>query len=115
MKTYTHAMILIVLTLFAACGGCASRQVARCTAPEDNPKLHYVTGMDLIEKGDFQAAHQRLERTIYCNEAFSAAYDGLAIVAAHIASGDDGPRGQGRQGGAGGRLSEKGFCRGPEQ
>ncbi len=86
MKTYTHAMILIVLTLFAACGGCASRQVARCTAPEDNPKLHYVTGMDLIEKGDFQAARQRLERTIYCNEAFSAAYDGLAIVAAHIAA-----------------------------
>ncbi len=86
MKAYTHGMILIVLTLFAACGGCASRQVATCTAPQDNPKLHYVTGMEFIEKGDFRAGRQRLERAIYCDAAFSPAYSGLGIVAAHIAA-----------------------------
>jgi tetratricopeptide (TPR) repeat protein len=79
-------MIFIVLTLFAACCGCASRQVATCTLPGDNAQLHYVAGMDLIEKGDYPAGRQRLERAIYCDADFSPAYDGLAIAAAHIAA-----------------------------
>ncbi len=86
MKTYTHGMMFIVLTLCAVCWGCASRQVATCTTPEDNPKLHYVTGMELVGKGDFEAGRQRLERAISCSADFSPAYDGLAIAAAHIAA-----------------------------
>jgi len=89
MKTYPHGMhgmIFIVLTLFAACWGCASRQVATCTSPEDNAQLHYVAGMELIEKGDYRAGRQRLERAISCNADFSPAYDGLGIATAHIAA-----------------------------
>ncbi len=89
MKTYPHGMhgmIFILLTLFAACWGCASRQVATCTSPEDNAQLHYVAGMELVEKGDYRAGSQRLERAVYCNADFSPAYDGLGIAAAHIAA-----------------------------
>ena len=89
MKTSAHGMhgaILVALTLFAACWGCASRQVATCTLPEDNAQVHYVAGMELVQKGDYPAGRQRLERAIYCSADFSPAYDGLGIAAAHIAA-----------------------------
>ncbi len=49
MKRYTrgmHGMIFIVLILLAACWGCAGRQVAKCTSPEDNVQVHYAAGME---------------------------------------------------------------------
>ena len=70
MKTSTHGMhgtILVVLILCAACWGCASRQVATCTSPEDNAQVHYVAGMELVQKGDYPVGRQRLERAMYCS------------------------------------------------
>lgn len=47
-----YCIMFIVLVALAACWACSAGKVAQCTGPEDNPRLHYVTGMDLIEKGD---------------------------------------------------------------
>ena len=87
MERLRYGLVGIVLTVLAVCWGCSAGRVARCPAPEDNPRLHYAAGMGLIEKGDFQAGRQRLERAIYCDPDFSQAYDGLAIAAANLAAG----------------------------
>jgi len=62
--------------------GCAPQQVAKCTAPEDNPQHHYLRGMEALEKGNLEGAKEKFERSVFCEQKFSIAYSGLAIVAA---------------------------------
>ena len=83
---YRYCIMFIVLAALAACWGCSAGRVAQCTGPEDNPRLHYITGMELIEKGELQAARARLDRALYCQADFPPAYDGLAIIAAKDAA-----------------------------
>jgi len=73
----------LIISFFAA--GCATKQVARCTSPEDNPQHHYLMGMEALEKGDWGNAQAKFERALYCEEKFSPAYSGLAIVSAEKA------------------------------
>lgn len=72
---------LLLITLVVLAAGCA-KQVARCTAPEDNPAHHYLRGMEALEAGKIELAQEKFDRALYCDEAFSAAYGGKAIVAA---------------------------------
>jgi tetratricopeptide (TPR) repeat protein len=83
MKRIWLFLVLIVAVL---AGGCV-KQVARCTAPEDNPAHHYLRGMEALESGRIDLAQEKFDRALYCEENFSAAYGGKAIVAALKAKG----------------------------
>lgn len=78
---------IILLVLFSALimSGCAGKQVARCTAPEDNPQHHYLRGMEALEGGKLDTAKEKFDRAVYCNEKYPPAYGGLAIVSAEKA------------------------------
>jgi outer membrane protein assembly factor BamD (BamD/ComL family) len=67
------------LTVFALTG-CAKKEIARCTSPEDNPPHHYLMGMNALEQGKVDVAKEKFERAIFCEKKFSPAYSGLAIV-----------------------------------
>lgn len=75
--------ILIVTLLFLS--NCAPKEVAKCTSPEDNPQHHYLMGMKTLEDGKLDVAQSKFERAIYCEDKFSPAYSGLAIVTAEKA------------------------------
>ncbi len=74
-------LIAILVTLSA----CAKRPETVCNTPTDNPPHHYFTGMELIDKGDYQAAEAKFQRAKTCDSKFSPAYAGLALVEAHKA------------------------------
>jgi hypothetical protein len=59
--------------------GC-STVAPRCTAVEDTPAHHYQIGMKALEEGTVSTAQEKFERALYCDEAFSIAHSGLAIV-----------------------------------
>jgi tetratricopeptide (TPR) repeat protein len=70
---------MVMLVLFAALTGCAT-QPARCTSPGDNPGHHYLRGMEALEALKVDLAMEKLDRALYCEEQFSAAYSGRAIA-----------------------------------
>ena len=76
--------LLSLLLLVAGLAGCA-RPVARCPSPEDNPQHHYLMGMEALDKGKIDVAQEKFSRAIYCDDGFSKAHGGLAIVAAENA------------------------------
>ncbi|MEI6704317.1 MAG: S-layer homology domain-containing protein, partial [Deltaproteobacteria bacterium] len=53
---------------------------ARCTSPEDNPRHHYLRGMEALEAVKVDLALEKFDRAVYCEEQFSAAYSGRAIA-----------------------------------
>ena len=77
--------IFIVSGIFIATllAGCAAKPAPRCTAYDDTPEQHYIAGMEALEQGRFDVAQVRFERAVYCNEDFSPAYGGIAIVYAY--------------------------------
>ncbi len=83
-KPVMFVVLAVILTLLAT--GCATKQVSKCTAPGDNPQNHYVAGMEALEQFKFDVAQTRFERAIYCDENYSLAYGGLAIVYAYKTS-----------------------------
>jgi len=81
-KTTYLAMLAAIGTLTFA--GCAAK-TPTCTAPEDNPQHHYLMGMKALEEGKIPVAQEKFERALYCDEKFSIAHSGLAIVNAEKA------------------------------
>lgn len=76
-----RAWLLVLAALLMVITGC-SPKAARCTAPEDNPAHHYLQGMEALEAGKLDLAMEKFDRAVYCNDEFSAAYGGKAMVAA---------------------------------
>lgn len=77
-----HRLLLPLLALPALLfSGCTSH-VAKCTSPEDNPLHHYKTGMEALEKKKLDAAQEKFERVLYCEDDSSRGHNGLSIVAA---------------------------------
>lgn len=79
-KLWISLSITIFVLFFLS--NCAPKEVAKCTSPEDNPQHHYLTGMQALEQGKIDVAQSKFERAIYCEEKFSPAHSGLAIVTA---------------------------------
>ncbi|GER92374.1 S-layer protein [hot springs metagenome] len=79
--------ILVSITIFILffLSNCAPKEVVKCTSPEDNPQHHYLMGMKALEDGKIDVAQSKFERAIYCEEKFSPAHSGLAIVSAEKA------------------------------
>lgn len=69
------------LIIAAGCG----KPVAKCTQPEDNSQHHYAKGMDLLEQGKTADAEAKFERALYCDDKYSPAHSGLAMVNAEKA------------------------------
>jgi hypothetical protein len=67
----------------------------KCTAVGDNPTHHYQMGMKALEDGNVTVAQEKFERALYCDDQFSIAHSGLAIVYAEKvkAQADSGFRG----------------------
>lgn len=80
-----HLKYFILCLIIALIFGCASKEVLKCTLPEDNPEYHYLAGMKAIEKGELDIAIEKFERALYCDRKFSRAYSGLAIAKAEKA------------------------------
>jgi tetratricopeptide (TPR) repeat protein len=76
--------ILLSITIFVLLflSNCAPKEIAKCTSPEDNPQHHYLMGMKALEDGRIDVAQSKFDRAIYCEEKFSPAHSGLAIVTA---------------------------------
>lgn len=77
---------LTLLTLLLAAGaallsGCSTVQ-PKCTSAEDSPTHHYLIGMKALEEGNITIAQEKFERALYCDDDFSIAHAGLAIVSA---------------------------------
>ncbi len=77
---------LIQLSLALAAGalflsGCATVQ-PKCTSAGDNSAHHYLIGMKALEDNKIPVAQEKFERALYCDEEFSTAHSGLAIVLA---------------------------------
>jgi len=77
---------LTFLTMLLATGatllsGCSTIQ-PKCTSAEDNPSHHYLMGMKALEEGNITIAQEKFERALYCDDGFSIAHAGLAIVSA---------------------------------
>jgi len=80
MRDLMKILSVVVVVFFVF--GCAKKEIAKCVTPEDNPPHHYLMGMGALEKGQLDIAKEKFERAVYCNEKFSPAYSGLAIVVA---------------------------------
>src|SRR3990172_8325673 len=82
-----RAVIVLLILAMALAYGCAPKQVAKCTAPEDNPPHHYLRGMEALEAGKLDMAAEKFGRAVYCDEKYPPAYGGIAIVSAEKAKG----------------------------
>jgi len=75
--------VLFIVFIFAFVSACATKPVAKCTEPTDNPFHHYLMGMQALEEKKIDVAQSKFERANFCDEKFSPAHDGLAIVSAY--------------------------------
>ncbi|MBI1911317.1 MAG: S-layer homology domain-containing protein [Deltaproteobacteria bacterium] len=84
MKNFlkVFSVFICMALLFAGC----SKPVMKCTSPEDNPRHHYLKGMDLLEENKVGDATAKFDRAVYCDEKFSSAHSAMAIVEAMKAS-----------------------------
>lgn len=80
MKKYLTFIFSFIIAIFGY--GCAQKEIAKCTLPADNPEHHYLVGMKAIEEEKLDIAIEKFERALYCDEKFSKAYSGKAIVKA---------------------------------
>lgn len=81
MKEHLIQIFILAATGALLLSGCATVQ-PRCTAVDDNPAHHYQIGMKALENGINTTAQEKFERALYCDEEFSIAHSGLAIVSA---------------------------------
>ncbi|MCG2710712.1 MAG: S-layer homology domain-containing protein [Thermodesulfovibrionales bacterium] len=83
--------VLFMVFIFAFVSSCG-KQVAKCTDPTDNPSHHYLVGMQALEEKKVDVAQSKFERALFCDEKFSPAHDGLAIVSAKKAEAQSDPK-----------------------
>jgi len=72
---------LALLFIAIAVYGC-SKPPVRCTSPEDNPRHHYLSGMELLDRGMVDSAAEKFSRASWCDEKFAPAHAGTAITVA---------------------------------
>lgn len=70
---------LMICILLAVSAGCATAP-SKCTSPEDNPRHHYLRGMEALETRKIDLAMEKFDRAVYCEDQFSAAHSGRAIA-----------------------------------
>ena len=75
--------VFIALCLFLA--GCSTKEPLK-TGVMDNPLHHYIRGMELLEKNNYQAAEKRFQRAIVLDKQFAPALSAWTIVLAETAS-----------------------------
>ncbi|MDP3259930.1 MAG: S-layer homology domain-containing protein [Thermodesulfovibrionales bacterium] len=80
MKGCMRVLFMVfILAFVSAC----TKPVAKCTDPTDNPSHHYLMGMQALEEKKIDVAQSKFERANFCDEKFSPAHDGLAIVSVY--------------------------------
>ena len=76
-----HALHCGVVLGLVLLGACAARppEVARCTAPADNPTQHFVRAMENLEADKLDAARGKIDRALVCDETYAPAYTARAL------------------------------------
>jgi tetratricopeptide (TPR) repeat protein len=82
MKVHVVSIVIMALMLAA----CAPRGQQPMSA-EDNPAHHYLTGMELIDRGDAAQAESHFARALQLQPDHAPALAGQALVAALAAAG----------------------------
>ncbi len=75
-------LIVAVSTLVLAMVGCASKGGIKPISEEDSPAHHYLTGMELLDKGDLAQAESHFDRALALDPKYSTAMAGKALTAA---------------------------------
>ncbi len=78
MRRLTALVLLFAALIVYGC----SKPPVRCTSPEDNPRHHYLAGMEFLDRGMVESASEKFNRATWCDEKFAPAHAGAAIVAA---------------------------------
>ena len=81
MKKNLIQMSLMLAASVTLLSGCSTVK-PKCTDALDNPAHHYLIGMKALEDGNIATAQEKFERALVCDEGFSIAHSGLAIVSA---------------------------------
>jgi tetratricopeptide (TPR) repeat protein len=81
MKRKLLAGFIVLAAITGLLAGCAGTQMRHAT-PEDNPRHHYIQGMEAMEINQIDVAEDKFKRALYNDENFSPALSGLAIVSA---------------------------------
>jgi len=81
MRRRLATMTMILALGAAALSSCSTVQ-PKCIDAEDSPSHHYLAGMNALEEARTTAAQEKFERALYCDESFSIAHAGMAIVSA---------------------------------
>ena len=82
MKREVFILLVVALLAVGLIFGCAPKEVAKCTSPEDNPQHHYLRGMEALEQKNTDLAQSKFERALYCDDKFAPGHNGFAIVTA---------------------------------
>jgi tetratricopeptide (TPR) repeat protein len=75
------SIFAVIASLLLVVSGCA-QEIKRCALPEDNSPHHYLSGMELLDRLKLPEASAKFERALFCDEKFSSAHSGLAMVSA---------------------------------
>lgn len=81
MKQRMTQMATLLTACAAVLTGCSTVR-PRCTSIKDNAPHHYLMGMKALEEGKTTLAHEKFERALYCDDGFSSAHAGMAMVSA---------------------------------
>ena len=81
MKQRLTLLALLLAAGAALLSGCSTVQ-PKCTSAEDSPSHHYLMGMKALEEGNVTIAQEKFERALFCDDGFSIAHAGTAIVSA---------------------------------
>jgi hypothetical protein len=81
MKQRLTLLALLLAAGAALLSGCSTVQ-PKCTSAEDSPSHHYLMGMKALEDGNVTIAQEKFERALFCDDGFSIAHAGMAIVSA---------------------------------
>jgi hypothetical protein len=81
MKQRLTLLALLLAAGVALLSGCSTVQ-PKCTSAEDSPSHHYLMGMKALEDGNVTIAQEKFERALFCDDGFSIAHAGMAIVSA---------------------------------
>lgn len=72
--------LIVAVILLSSCAG--PEVATRCTEPQDTPAYHFLQAMEKLDAGELTEARAQLDRSIYCDDAYSPAYSGLALLSA---------------------------------
>ncbi len=78
MREFKFLLVgLLAVALFAGC-----QPKTTSTSPEDTPPVHYLKGMQMVDKGKIMEAKVHFDRAVELDDGFAPGYAGQALLGA---------------------------------